>query len=212
MTLAQQYWDYVFLLNLGKCVDEPLDNLKVQKITFISEDRARQEDRLKAANFPFFRYNQGPYSKELATAVNALESLGFIDPETRQPTERGLYLLDYVQEFVDQSTPAQRALRILEETCKKFRNVKSSKLVDTVYEMRVPVAQYNGQIMKVRDIPKCVDIILPGSENLSDFSLFPPEALEELREEFSLTPEDLNPKNPDNIALARERLNAALAT
>jgi uncharacterized protein YwgA len=180
MTLAQQYWDYVFLLNLGSCSGEPLDNLKIQKLTFISEDTARQREKLKAANFSFFRYNQGPYSKELADAVRELENLGLIDPETRVPTERGRYVLDYVEEFVNESKPAQHALRILGETCKKYKKVKSSKLVNVVYDMKVPVAQFDGKIMKVRDIPKNIDIIRPGSENLTDFSVFPQDIIEDL--------------------------------
>jgi len=211
MTLAQQYWDYVFLLNLGSYSGEPLDNLKIQKLTFISEDTARQREKLKAANFSFFRYNQGPYSKELADAVRELESLGFVDPETRKPTERGRYILDYVREFVKESQPAQHALRILGETCKKYKRVKSSKLVNIVYGMKVPVAQFNGKIMRVRDIPKHVDIICPGSENLFDFSVFPQEIVEDLQTEFSLTPEDISPDNPHNISAAQAALDAAIA-
>jgi uncharacterized protein YwgA len=207
----QQFWDYIFLLNLFECSEEPLDNLKIQKVTFISEDIARREQNLKAAHFPFFRYNQGPYSKILANDVRKLEDFGFIHPETRCPTERGRYILDYVNEFVQRSKTAQESLRILSSVCKEYRDVRSSKLVDLVYKMKVSVSQFHGKVMTVKDIPLYTDIIDPDSEELADIPVFTNEALEDLKVEFSLGPEDLNPDNPANIALARAALDAAIS-
>src|SRR5436305_4671852 len=207
---AQQYWDHIFLLNLSKCADEPLDNLKIQKIAFISENEARKK-KLKAAHFPFFRYTYGSFSREVANDVRKLEDLGFLHPETREPTERAKYLLDYTEEFVKKSKAAQSSLRIVAHICRKYRGVKSTKLVDIVYKMKVPVAQFQDRIMLVRDIPLRADIIRPDSDLLPDFSIFPQQAIEDLRAEFALSAEDLNPVNPDNIAFARAALDAALA-
>ena len=121
--LTQQYWDHIFLLNLCRSAGEPLDNLKIQKITFISEDAARQKQKLRAAHFHFFKYTYGPFSKELANDVRKLEDLGFLHPETREPTDRAKYILDYVQEFVKKCKPAQQSLHILSETCRKYRGL-----------------------------------------------------------------------------------------
>ncbi len=208
---SEQFWDYVFLLNLFQCSEEPLDNLKIQKLTFISEDKAREEDKLKAAHYPFFRFNLGPYSKVLANDVRTLEDLGFVHPETRCPTERGRYILDYVQEFIKQSKEAQHSLKILSNVCKKYRDVKSSKLVNIVYKMEVPVVQFNGKVMTVRDIPLHTDIIDPALENLSDIPVFTQEALDDLQVEFSLSAEDLDPDKPENVLFARAALIDALA-
>jgi hypothetical protein len=41
--------------------------------------------------------------------------------------------------------------------------------------------------------------------------IFSGEALEDLRTEFSLSNEDLDPDNPENVRLARTVLDAALA-
>ncbi len=206
----QEIWDQVFLLNLFGCSDEPLDNLKIQKIVFISEDEARKL-KLAAAHFPFFRYNLGPYSKVVANDVRKLEDFGFIDPETRRPTERGEYILAYIDECVARSEQAKTALGILNAVCREYRYTKSSDLVDIVYGRDVPVVGFNGKVMKVRDIPLCTDILLPIEEKLSEPIHLSEELLSDLQTEFSLSAEDLDPNNPINIKLAREAMSRALS-
>jgi uncharacterized protein YwgA len=205
-----EVWDSAFLLALFACSQEPLDNLKIQKIVFISENEAREE-KLKAANFTFFRYNLGPYSKELANKVRMLEDANFIDPETRRPTSRGEYVLDYLSECTGESPEIARALEILYKVCKKYRGTRSSRLVDAVYKMEVPVTGLNGQLMKVRDIPLCTDILDPERENLPKSPSLPQEMIDDLKVEFSLTAFDLDPNNPDNIKLGRAVMEKALS-
>ncbi len=207
----QELWDQLFLLSMFECSEEPLDNLKIQKIVFISEDEARHE-KLAAAHFPFFRYNLGPYSKVMANDVRRLEDLGFIDPETRQPTKRGKFILSYAGGFARQSKEASQSLDILGSVCKKYHDVKSSQLVDTVYGMKVSVVGLDGAVMRVRDIPLCTDILDPNREQLRDFKAFPDDIVEDLRQEFSLTAEDINPDSNATIMLARSMLQKALAS
>jgi hypothetical protein len=71
-TATEEAWDQIFLLSLFAGSDEPLDNLKVQKVVFISEDEARR-DGILAAHFPFYRNKFGPYSPVLANDVRRLE-------------------------------------------------------------------------------------------------------------------------------------------
>jgi hypothetical protein len=207
---SQELWDQFFLLSLFQCSDEPLDNLKIQKIIFISEDKARRE-KLAAAHFPFFRYNLGPYSKVVANDVRRLEDLGFIEPETKKPTKRGQFVLAYLDEFAQASKEASQALSILGGVCKSYRDFRSSQLVDAVYGMEVSVIGLNGEIMRVRDIPLCTDILDPNREHLKDFSALPDDVVEDLKTEFSLTSDALDPANPSNIDLARAILTKALS-
>jgi len=206
----QEIWDQVFLLNLFGCSEEPLDNLKIQKIVFISEDEARKI-KLAAAHFPFFRYNLGPYSKVLANDVRKLEDFGFIDPETKHPTERGEYILAYVKECTSTSKQATTVLEILKGVCTEYRYTRSSDLVDIVYNRSVSVVGLNGEVMKVRDIPPCIDILFPVEERLAEPIRFPKELVSDLQTEFSLSAEDLDPNNPVNIKLAREAMSRALS-
>jgi len=211
MSNEKQVWDQIFLLNLFSCSEEPLDNLKIQKIVFLSEIEGRNRE-FAAANYPFFRYHFGPYSKVAANAVRKLEVFGFVDPEFHRPTERGQYVLDYVCEFVRHSAKAVEALEILQTTCEKYRNTKSSDLVNIVYGLRVSVVGMGGKIMTVREIPECVDIIVPAEEKLETFVPFPQDLLGDLVTEFSLRPDDLNPNKPENIAFAKAAIERALAS
>lgn len=206
----QEIWDQIFLLSLFSCSDEPLDSLKIQKIVFLSEDEARKQG-YAAAHFPFFRFKLGPYSKVIANDVRKLEDFGFIDPETKCPTERGAYILDIVMDVVKQSELATSALKILHRICTEYREVKSSRLVDIVYARTVSVSGLGGIEMKVRDIPMCTDILFPVDEGLAEPLKIPDDVLDDLRMEFSLTPEDLDPNNPINIKLAREAMSRALS-
>ena len=208
---AQEVWNQLFLLALFRCSEEPLDNLKIQKVVFISEDEGRKRG-IAAADFKFFRFNLGPYSKAIANDVRKLEAFGFIDPETRQPTERGKYILEYLAEIISESQPAKLSLEILDSVCEQYRSVKSSRLVDIVYDRTVPVSAYNGTEMKVKDIPACTDIINPVSDGLRTVAEIPTDLLEILQVELSLTAEDLDPDRPENVQLARSMLNAALAS
>src|SRR5271154_2293413 len=104
-TFANEAWDQVFLLALFSGANEPLDNLKIQKVVFLTEEEARKQ-KLIAAHFPFFRNKFGPYSPLLANTVRKLEDCCFIYPETRQPTKRGQYILDYVADDIEESKSA----------------------------------------------------------------------------------------------------------
>ncbi len=210
MQSERQIWDLVFLLNLFRCSEEPLDNLKIQKIVFVSEIEGRNQN-FAAANYPFFRYRFGPFSKVAANTVRKLEVFGFVDPEFHQPTKRGQYVLEYVSEFVKHSSKAVEALNILHTTCEKYRDTKSSTLVDIVYGMKVSVVGMGGKVMPVREIPECVDIIVPAEEKLETFIPFPQEIMRDLITEFSLRPDDLNPNKPENVEFTKAAIERALA-
>ncbi len=206
-----QIWDQIFLLNLFSCSEEPLDNLKIQKIVFVSEIEGRNRN-FAVANYPFFRFHYGPYSKVAANTVRKLEVFGFVDPEFHKPTERGQYVLDYVSEFITHSSKAVEALKILQATCKQYRDTKSSQLVNIVYGMKVSVVGMGGKMMTVREIPECVDIIVPAEEKLETFIPFPEDLFGDLVTEFSLRPDDLNPNKPENIAFTKAAMERALAS
>ncbi len=211
MRPERQIWDQIFLLNLFRCSEEPLDNLKIQKIVFLSEIEGRNRE-FASADFRFFRYRFGPFSKVAANTVRKLEVFGFVDSEFHQPTERGQYVLDYVSEFVRHSSKAVEALKILQATCDQYRDTRSSQLVDIVYGMKVSVVGMGGKMMTVKEIPECVDIIVPAEERLETFIPFPEEVMRDLATEFSLRPDDLNPNKPENIAFTKAAIERALAS
>lgn len=209
-SVQQLFWDHVFLLNMFQFSAEPLDNLKIQKLVFVTEDRARTE-KFAAADFPFFRFTYGPFSKYLAEDVRFLEDSGFVDSEYRHPTERGQFILDYVGEFIKHSPQAVEALRLLYAVCQEYRDTKSSTLVDIVHRMKVSVVGLGGEVMAVQDVPRCMDIIVPEQERLSLEIPFPADLIEDLKIEFSRR-EPINPDSPENVTFAIKALDQALAS
>jgi len=205
----EEAWDQIFLLALFASSKEPLDNLKIQKVVFISEDEARK-NQLLAAHFPFYRNKFGPYSPLLANDVRKLEDWGFIYPETRQPTDRGKYLLEYVADGIQESRTASTSLEILAATQKKYQDMGSFALKDAVYEMRVSVVGLKGTVMAVKEIPMRTTILHPALERLNDSASLPNDLLDDICVELSLTREDLDPDSPANIEIARESLARAL--
>lgn len=208
---TQEVWNQMFLLALFRCSKEPFDNLKIQKVVFISEDEGRKKG-IAVADFKFFRYDLGPYSKALANEVRRLVDFGFIDPETLQPTKRGKYILEYLTELSSESETTKASLDILDAVCKEYGSIKSSRLVDTVYRRNVRVSGLGGTEMRVRDIPPCTDIIDPIRDGLQAVAEIPEDLLEILEVELSLTAEDVDPDNPENVRLARSLLDSALAS
>jgi len=198
-TSAQLAWNRIATLALlregrPKSV-QSIDNLRIQKLGFRSEFKGQSRGNLPAF-FKFFRYDLGPYSKELAWQVRSLEDRDFINSETRCLTWRGEYLLEYVEPDIRQFQAARRALEIIRETCEECRSIRlSSKLVDQTYEMEVPVAGMGNQIMRVRDIPMNTDIIVPPTHLPSP--MLSPEMVDEISEEWEIAPSSLDPSGQE---------------
>ena len=194
-TSAQLAWNRIATLALlreGRPNSaQSIDNLRIQKLGFRSELKGQSRGNLPAF-FKFFRYDLGPYSKELAWQVRALEERDFINSETRCLTWRGQYLLEYIEPEIRRFEAARNALEIIRETCEECRSIRlSSRLVDQTYEMQVPVAGMGNQIMRVRDIPMNTDIIVPPP--FLPLPMLSPEMVEELREEWEIPPSSLDP-------------------
>jgi uncharacterized protein YwgA len=201
MTSSPQHaWNQIAILTLLRNAhyncEEAVDNLQIQKLSFISEIRGRDSD-LKTAYYKFFRFKLGPYSPDLANDVRHLELYGFIDSETRALTDRGQYLCRYVHPEVKKSQTAQEAFAILKETCQEYRRYKSSSLVNIVYKMRVPVDGLAGKVMKVKEIPLKTDILLPDKFSSRDVQPFSPELIADIETELQMLPSQLDPNSAE---------------
>jgi hypothetical protein len=198
-TGAQLAWNRIATLALlrdGRPKNfQSIDNLRIQKLGFRSELKGQSTGNLPAF-FKFFRYNLGPYSKELAMQVRGLEERDFVDSETRCLTWRGEYLLEYVEPEIRQHEAAQRAIETIRETCEECRSIRaSSKLVDQTYELEVPVAGMGNQIMRVRDIPMNTDIIVPP--HFLPHPMLSANTIAEIQEEWQIPPSSLDPSTQE---------------
>jgi|SRR5208282_939966 len=167
---------------------------KLQKTTFLVEFDLAQVG-LTGPRFSFFRYNNGPFSRELWDAYDFLHSQGFTK-QADQPalTDRGNVLADYATELRDEAN--QKFFARLDATLENCQRRKGAQLMRAVYRMELAV---DHQMMKIEDIPIGVDLIVPeGPPSLH----VPSDVQRLLIEELELTEEKL--------AKAREQIPAAL--
>lgn len=210
----QTYWDLYSVLKLFEVLNEAgrrADNLKIQKLTFLHELKGQSEG-LRSAHYKFFRYTYGPYSKILAQDVEFLEERGLITKTTRQLTKRGQFLLEILVDEI-QSAGAKRAVELIEATTREYAKLRSSRLVDRVYAMEVPVVDLGGKRVKVRDISTFLDILDPLHSDLADIDGFNAETVELIKEELEIDPADLESTSPSykaSVADALERMQAAI--
>ncbi|MGA9985043.1 MAG: hypothetical protein WBP95_16320, partial [Acidobacteriaceae bacterium] len=209
---AQYAWNKVALFVLFDAAQKQpsfVDNLRIQKLFFISEIKGREEN-LKTAYYKFFRYNFGPYSKTLANDVRHLEAFGFIDSENRELTERGRFLFRFIQEELAELKSAGNAVELIQHTCEEHRHKTSSRLVDYVYDLRVPVDGLGKEIWTVRDIPMCTDILVPDDSDAHDVGPLPEALVEDIESELQTPPKSLDPASEEFQETMTERLRQAL--
>jgi len=207
-TRPQDAWNKVALLKILEGAhkenrDSPADNFCIQKLGFVSEVNGRKIGS-NAAFFKFYRYNYGPYSSTLANDVRKLEKLRLIDSESRELTDRGRFLLEYLQPEIEASPVARNAILAIDQTIKEWGAYRSWHIVNRVYDLNVPVDGRHGQEMRVRDIPMNTDILDPelrkGPELLSI------QMADFVEQELAISAEDLDPTSPKFI----ESINAHL--
>lgn len=210
-TRAQSAWNKIAVLTLleeGRVPHfQTIDNLRIQKLGFRSEIRGKELGQYPAF-FTFFRYDLGPYSKELANEVSALEARDFVNSESRCLTWRGKYLLEYFAPQIAELETARAAVGVIKSVCEECRSIRaSSVLVDKTYAMQVPVADYGDAVMTVRDIPMKTDIIIPDPR----FAPISQEMVEEIEEEWSISPSSLDPNSRDLIEAVDSAYRRVLA-
>lgn len=195
----QKYWDLTTVLCMFEFANRiaPIDgNLKIQKLGFISEWRA-QEARVLAAHYKFFRYQFGPYSKDLANDVGFLKERGFVDVFNRL-TARGNYLVEYIRPEIERNENSALSLEIIKGVCSEYARYSGIQLKRQVYEMVVPVIDYNNCPLKVRDIGYFTDILDPMKlTGLKECANFPDDTVDDLKREFYIPPETLDPANEE---------------
>lgn len=195
-------WDTVALLTLFNSINQTGDipgNLKVQKVAFLAE-LAGQRSNLRVAHFRFFRYTNGPYSAQLTKHVGNLEEAGALT-RNRVLTARGKYLLDYAAAEIKASKAASDAVDILTSVGTSNANLSGTELMHRVYDMKVPVVDWNNQKCRVLDIPHFTDILDPVRDiNLQEIEPFDSDTLDEFQAELGM---DLEKIDRDSLHVKR---------
>jgi hypothetical protein len=209
-SLLDLAWDAVAILKLFGEVQQygTIDELKAQKLTFLLE-LFGQKAGLRAAHLRFYRYKYGPYSGSLIDLIEFLTAHGFVDRDTRHPTSRGLYLLEYA--LPEMTGVASDALSLTPRIAKDYGDYSGLEITRLVYATRVPVHGLGGKMMTVRKVRMGVDILNPTAvADLKEPVNVAGELLKDIRSELELTPEQLDPNNPAVRDIAMSGVKRAL--
>lgn len=167
---------------------------KLQKTTFLVELDLAQAG-FTGPRFSFFRYNNGPFSRELWDAYDLLHDRGFAK-QADQPglTERGAVLAEFAAELHDEAN--RKFFARLDATLEACQQRKGAQLMRSIYKMEV---QIDHELTKIEDVLIGVDLIVPEGEP----SLHVPRDIQRLLlEELELSEE--------RLAKARERVPSIL--
>lgn len=204
----QIIWDYAATLKLFEEVSkvgEMDGNLKLQKLTFLAELEGLKIG-LAVSHFKFFRYNYGPFSKDLVGDVQQLTDMGFCTAG-RKLTKRGQFILDYIKPEIERSDAASNAFALFGRIAEEYGRRGGKSLMNSVYRMVVPVYDLGGQEVRVEKIPFHTDILVPTCEkDLTEVIPFDAEMITELEEELETQPELLDSENPSYQKSVKEAL------
>lgn len=183
-TKKDKMLDAVLLLHMLDRA-KPIDGkTKLQKVPFFVELKLKNEG-LRGPHFRFFRWNFGPFSRDVCDTFEFLAGRGFVSESNFRLTERGKFLLELAippLAEIEENAPIFRAMDDVLRDCAKSLG---GMLKSVAYETVVATEGHPGR--KLRDIPPATDLLEPEPGGLKV-----PEDLESLiREELSLTDEQM---------------------
>ncbi|MEE9279439.1 MAG: hypothetical protein V3V67_04640 [Myxococcota bacterium] len=108
---------------------------RVQKTIFCAEEQALRESLTPFPTFKFFRWNHGPFSKELAQTEDWLVEHGFVSSSGGPVTTRGTKLLADLRPSVLEHQEARIALLLIERYGERFSKLTLSEVLRQVYSM-----------------------------------------------------------------------------
>jgi hypothetical protein len=196
-TRPQEIWDRIVLLHLLEAarIERGVDTPKVQKLMFIALVEGKSKG-LRVAHYSFFRHIHGPYSKDLADELLLLEQLGFVNPESRELTDRARQMLDFTLPSIRQSVAARDIFALVDDVCAAYKDLESlPHLVNFVHQMVVPVADWGNDQAAVRDVPLCVYILRPNVVDTMEATLLSERLLRDLDDKFSVSADHLQLEN-----------------
>lgn len=173
----------------GYCIDGPL---KFQKLAFISElEMTTQKE--KGLHLKFFRYNLGPYSKDLAEDYKKLEKLGLA--KHYKITSATVDILNFLWDELEKINDNRLIVDKIRETINRYGKYPGPNLTNKVYDMKMEPHDMPGSKLKIRDIPPFTDLLVPEIFKANVIFDVPNDLLDILEEEFKLSDK------------ARERIN-----
>ena len=112
------------------------DLFKLQKITFLIENNLIRR-KIKGLNYNFFRWERGPFSKDLSIDVNFLEDNNLIVlNDGYKVTDRGKEILKDAEEIFNKNIPI---LKFFDTIINRYAKKNVDEIKEIIYRMRVVI-------------------------------------------------------------------------
>ena len=184
-TEKQKIAQSLLLLKILREDENVFGRTKLQKQVFLNELRLIQSN-LGGLYYNYFRYNYGPFSSELFTDFTVLANKGFLHKTTFRLTDRGRYLVDYVEGSIKGYRGNAKIFETVESTTRKYKKYNGTQLMKMAYRLEVEPDDMPGQKLQVEDIDTFVNILLPELHKYKFELEFPAGILEDIKEELAM--------------------------
>ena len=124
---------------------------KLQKFVYLIENKLYNDDK-RALNYPFFRWNFGPMSKEVYTDREIMAKNSLITKDNINITRRGKEILSQCSEFFDNN---KAIIEIVDEIVEKYSSYDTGELKNKVYNI-----EDISLNLKILDIPMAQDLLI----------------------------------------------------
>jgi len=188
-TELQKLSQSLLLLKILDTDNNIFGNLKLQKQVFLNE-LSLMKANMGGLYYKYFRHNYGPFSADLMGDYTVLANKGFIHKTTYSLTERGQYLIEYVEGSIREHKDNKRIFRKVENTTEKYKKYNGTELMQRVYKLAVEPEDIPGESMQVKDIPSFRDILMPECHDFKYQLKIPPKILNDVKVELAMDQEE----------------------
>lgn len=190
-TEKQKVAQSLLLLKILREDENVFGRTKLQKQVFLNELRLIQSN-LGGLYYNYFRYNYGPFSSDLFTDFTVLANKGFLHKTTFRLTDRGRYLVDYVEGSIKGYRGNAKIFDTVDSTTRKYKKYNGTQLVKMVYRLEVEPDDMPGQKLQVEDVDTFVNILLPELHKYKHELEFPTGILEDVKDELAMDQDTWN--------------------
>lgn len=212
-TKKQKMSQSLLLLKILQEDENILGNLKLQKQVFLNELKLLESD-MGGLYYKYFRYNYGPFSSDLWTDFTVLANRGFIHKTTYRLTERGQYLIKFVEGSISKYQNNEKIFDLIKHTTGKYRKYTGSQLMKIVYNLAVEPEDIPGEKVKIEDMPTFTEILLPECHTFKYELKIPDYLLDDIKSELAMDKEtwnNLEENHVQAIKRATQELKNAIA-
>lgn len=143
------------------------DNLKLQKLIFLSQKLLNQRHKLGFRYF-FLRWDKGPFSKDVNNDLLLLKNNNFVKWENNQITltVEGKNLLEMSKEIFDSN---KTFIKVIDDTVSEYSHLSPEEIKKEVYNMQMFIPKLR-KVMRIEEVPPKQLLMYGLSERKAKYS------------------------------------------